>query len=148
MREGIFNVLQAIADLDDAHVLDLFAGSGALGIEALSRGAASATFVDASVSAIDAIHRNLADVGFEGEVRKGDAVRVAATLPPADIVFADPPYAFDAWASLLDALVLGDDAVVVVESDRDVAPPAGFGVARTKRWGGTVVTFLVRQEAA
>lgn len=147
-REGIFNVLKAIVDIEGAHVVDLFAGSGALGIEALSRGAASVTFVDIARSAVDAIRRNLADTGFEGDVRKGDVLRVVDQLPPADLVFADPPYSFDAWAQLLASLVLEDDAVVIAESDRDVAPPPGFGVARTKRWGGTVVTFLVRQEAA
>jgi len=140
VREAIFNSLGSVPDLDldDATVLDLFAGTGALGIEALSRGAAHATFVEHDRHALDAIRRNLDTTGFAARatVRPTDATRTE--LPTVDLVFADPPYAFQGWDDLLTRL---DAHLVVLESDRELALPEGWRVLRQKRYGTTVVTL-------
>jgi 16S rRNA (guanine966-N2)-methyltransferase len=121
VREAVFSVL---GDVSGLHVLDLFAGSGALGIEALSRGAAHATFVDDDDSAVAAIRRNVDEIGAtEATVRRRDAL---AFLRSADarfeLVFADPPYSSpprlgERLSRLLPA-VLSDDARIVTEQDK------------------------------
>jgi 16S rRNA (guanine966-N2)-methyltransferase len=120
VREALFSML---GDLSGARVLDLFAGSGALGIEALSRGAESAVFVDSDARAIAAIRRNLETVGAEAEVRRQDALRfVSAWEGTCDLVLIDPPYdlASRVAGPLAERLpaVLANDAVVVTESDK------------------------------
>ncbi len=146
VREAVFNALGSLGVVDGARVADLFAGSGALGIEALSRGAASAHFVESDRRAADVIERNLADLALDDRavVLRRPVEGAVADLPVGlDLVLADPPYAFDAWDVLLEALVphLADDAVVVVESDRSVALPAGWEKVRERTYGGTVVLF-------
>jgi 16S rRNA (guanine966-N2)-methyltransferase len=136
--------------LSGARVLDLFAGSGALGIEALSRGAGHATFVDADGAALRSVRANLDATGLAGraDVVRSDALaHLRAAGPgdgsPVDLVLVDPPYAFDHWPELLDAVASRwPGAVVVAESDRDVEPPAEGIVLRRRRYGGTVVTFM------
>jgi 16S rRNA (guanine966-N2)-methyltransferase len=120
VREAIFSVLGDIEGLD---VLDLFAGSGALGIEALSRGAASAVFVDSDPTAVIAIRRNLEGVGVEAPVQRRDALRyLTAADGRFDLVFLDPPYSSpprmaESLSRLLPAVLL-KDAVIVTESDK------------------------------
>src|SRR5947209_3734690 len=141
VREAIFNTLWSLDAIDGATVADLFAGSGALGIEALSRGAASVVFVDDDADAVATIHANLATTGFadDATVVRRDAVRWAVSDPAAaqhfDLVLADPPYAFEGWDDLLGAI---DADVVVCESGQDFEPPAGWDVVRRKRYGTTV----------
>jgi 16S rRNA (guanine966-N2)-methyltransferase len=177
VREAIFDVLQALpearlAGADGAaeqlaghEVLDLYAGSGALGIEALSRGAASCTFVEHERSARAALHRNLAAVGVAGGSRGGGPSRgVTATRVVASsvtralqadaragcmytLVLADPPYARSADAqdvlSRLLEPVLAPQAVIVVETSvkEDVVLP--WRLVRVKTYGDTKVTFMV-----
>jgi 16S rRNA (guanine966-N2)-methyltransferase len=138
VREAIFNTLAGYLDLEGATVLDVFAGSGALGIEALSRGAAHATFVEHNHQATAAIRDNLDKTGFAAQatVLQADATKVH--LAPADVAFADPPYAFDGWQTLLPRLQSG---LVIVESDREVDPPRGWRVLKNKQYGSTVVTL-------
>lgn len=139
VREAVFNSLQALVDLDGATVLDLFAGTGALGIEALSRGAAHATFVEDGRHALAAIRTNLEATGFTAHatVLPLDATR--AELPSGvDLAFADPPYAFTGWDDLLTRV---DADVAVIESDREIEPPPPWRVLRQKRYGTTVVTL-------
>lgn len=102
-KEGIFNMLGPIIELDGANVLDLYAGSGSFGLECLSRGAGHVTFVDRSRLAAAVIQRNLATLGFtdRGTVLTSSVEGVVATTAPVDIVFCDPPYADDVWAELL-----------------------------------------------
>jgi 16S rRNA (guanine966-N2)-methyltransferase len=138
-REAIFNSLTSMGVLDDAVVLDLFAGSGALGIEALSRGASAATFVERERVALGVIRANLAALGFEGRVVQGDAVAHAALVGPVDVAFVDPPYAFDQWDELLAHL---DAQVAVLEADHPIAVADGWEVLKVKRFGGTVVTVV------
>jgi 16S rRNA (guanine966-N2)-methyltransferase len=151
VRGAVFNMLGSQLDLDGAVVLDLFAGSGALGIEALSRGAAAADFVDNDGAARRAVAGNLAATGLgdRGRVRPGDATSerlladLAAAVPDGyyDVAFCDPPYAFDGWDGLLAALPA---RWLVVESDREVPLPSPWEVVRTKRYGSTVVVLARR----
>lgn len=145
VREAVFDILFSLGGVDGARVADVFAGSGALGIEALSRGAASATFVERDPAAVAGLRRNLAAVGLGDAERSGtaqvvraDAVAWAgATDTRYDLVLCDPPYAFTAWAALLAALPAD---VAVLESARELELPAGWAVLRSRRYGGTLVT--------
>lgn len=151
VREAVLNSLGSLDAVAGAVVLDLFAGSGALGIEALSRGAAHATFVDSDPKALDAVRGNLrrCDLDDRAEVIRSDAfahlarVRDESSGGAPTLVFCDPPYDFDRWHELLEALAeVAPGAVVVVESDREVDPAAHGEVLRTRRHGGTVVTTI------
>jgi len=144
VREAVFNALWSRGVLAGARVADLFAGSGAMGIEALSRGADHATFVERDRRALAAIRRNLEACGFGGRATVVDRPVEAwlAALPAEvrfDVVFCDPPYAFDGWADLLPALPAD---LVVVEAAAPVAAPPGWRVERSARYGGTWVGFL------
>jgi 16S rRNA (guanine966-N2)-methyltransferase len=150
VREAVFNILGSV---DGDRVLDLFAGSGALGIEALSRGAAHATFVDAAKPAVAAIRGNLRDLGLEerATVVPGDAVASAArhgATGPWRLVFVDPPYRSDLAARAVLALPgdqLASGAVVVIEHDRHNTPPETLGsLLRTdqRRYGDTLISFF------
>lgn len=144
VREAVFNALWSRGALDDATVVDLYAGSGALGVEALSRGARHATFVDPDRAARRAVLRNLEACGLSDRatVVAATAEQWLASLAEDerfDLAFCDPPYAFDGWHRLLGALPAG---LVVAESDRPVVPPPGWGVGREARYGGTWVGFL------
>lgn len=147
VREAMFNMLQGVCALDGADVVDLFAGSGALGVEALSRGAATATFVESDRLALEAIRANLATVGAgvdRGRVVRGDAPRWVRDAVRrgvvADVVFADPPYAFDGWAALApDLAALAP--VAVVESSTPPQLGDAWAHRRQRRYGATVVTI-------
>ena len=140
VREAIFNSLGSWGVLDGALVVDLFAGSGAIGIEALSRGAERCTFVERDRHALEALEENIQvlDIGGRCRVLRSDSMTAARGLD-ADIVFADPPYDFDQW----DELVSGVQAeLIVAESGRSIGVPDGMAVTREKRYGRTWVTFL------
>lgn len=145
MREAVFNALGSLGAIEGATVLDLFAGSGALGIEALSRGAAHATFVERDRAAVSVLRANLEGTGLTGQatVRPGDAIRLLPTLPPVDLALLDPPYAFDGWHDLLTRLPA---SLVVIESARPVELPEGWELVREKRYGTTVVQFARRHQ--
>lgn len=148
VREATFNALGSLGVVHAARVLDLFAGSGALGIEALSRGAAHVTFVDTSPAALAAVRANLAscDLGDQAEVVRADALTFLGRATDGfDLVLLDPPYAFDQWPELL-AAVRGE--VVVIESDRPIETGPGFSVQRERRYGGTVVTIAAQDDRA
>jgi len=145
VREAMFNALGSLGAIDGARVLDLFAGTGALGIEALSRGAASATFVDQDRAAAATVRANLEALGLaaEAEVVQADASRwLDSNDSEFDLALLDPPYAFDGWDDLLARVPA---PLVVVESDRAVGPPDGWHVLREKRYGDTVVTIARRR---
>ncbi len=153
-REALFNSLRGLIDVEGARVLDLFAGTGAIGLEALSRGAACACFVESDRAACEIIKRNVGAVGLPGaEVHR---VLAASYLvgrspdDPFDLVFADPPYAYrDAHLSvLLTSLARGgwlaEDALVVVERPvrgRDPEWPAGITALRQRRYGEGVLWY-------
>ena len=145
VREALFSILAA--RIPDARVLDLFAGSGALGIEALSRGARTATFVDAAPGAIRAIEANLEALGAAAGVRKSDALRFLATARQGaaqyDLVFLDPPYrdAERLAPALSEALpaVLAPGAVAVAESDRRAPLALDLPLKDERRYGDTLI---------
>jgi 16S rRNA (guanine966-N2)-methyltransferase len=141
VREAVFSMLQSRVLLEGAIVWDLYCGSGAMGIEALSRGAASCTFVDDDDACLAAARQNLADVGLTARAATFVRARLPAGRPrgAVDVVLCDPPYgAFE-----LDALLAGLDAsIVVVESDRELVVPTGWEATRLRRYGGTLVTML------
>lgn len=144
VREALFSILGSV---EDARVLDLFAGSGALAIEALSRGAGKATLVDASPVAIAAIKRNLSTTGATAEVRRQRAAafleRARADARQYDLVFLDPPYqsAGDVGRELSAALipVLAAGARVVAESDRRAPLALALSLVHERRYGDTLI---------
>jgi len=146
VREAVFNALWSRGAVEGADVLDLFSGSGALGIEALSRGARHATFVDTDAAARRAVAANLAACGLAARaevvgipVERFLARRADAGTAPADLAFCDPPYGFAGW----DALLARRPAeLVVAESGEPVDPPAGWRLVRDGRYGTTWVGFL------
>jgi len=145
VREALFSVLGA--SIQDARVLDLFAGSGALGIEALSRGARSAVFVDQSRKAIQAVRANLAALGIDADVRPiaaRPALRTASARREAyDLVFLDPPYrhAAELGRELSEGLtaVLAPGARVITESDRRAPLQLDLPLTDERRYGDTVI---------
>lgn len=154
VRESIFNVLEhSIADfsLDKIHVLDLFAGAGALGIEALSRGAAYCLFVESDARARAAIRRNIDNLGLAGRTKvfRRDATNlgVAPKRESFRLAFLDPPYgkglATLALASADRGRWLAPGAVAIVEDRRDTSLhlPANFEQLDQRLWGSARVTF-------
>ena len=143
VREAIFSSLESMDAVRGATVLDLFCGSGALGIEALSRGAAAATFVDNESAAIAAVRANLASLGLEGgEVVRADAVRWLEGGAAFDLALVDPPYSFNGWDNVFSRLCT---KLVVAESDRDLDIPPNWSIVRRKRYGGTVVHLVASE---
>jgi 16S rRNA (guanine966-N2)-methyltransferase len=142
VREATFNALGSLGAVEGATVLDLFAGSGAMGIEALSRGAATATFVDRDARALAVVRANLDATGLAAHatVVRADAARFLAGAGPFDLAVLDPPYATDdtAWTELLATL---DAEVVVAESEREVPLPERWGILRSRSYGGSVVVL-------
>ena len=156
VRQAIFNVLAHAAwapDLAGARVLDLFAGSGALGIEALSRGSAFALFVERDTAAAGAIRANLEGLALEGRgrIERRDATQIGpCPVAPFDVAFLDPPYGKDLAAPALAQLVAGGwlapGAVAVAErGERDPAPAVdGYETIAERVWGAARVGFLRR----
>jgi 16S rRNA (guanine966-N2)-methyltransferase len=144
VREALFSILGPI---EGARVLDLFAGSGALAIEALSRGAGEATLVDSSAAAITAIRRNLETVKLAGEVRRARALgyleRARAAARQYDLVFLDPPYrqtsSLGPLLSSAVASVLAPAARVVTESDRRAPLELDLPLLDERRYGDTLI---------
>lgn len=151
VREALFSALEAVVGVDGARVLDLYAGSGALGLEALSRGATTAVFVESDRRAAELLRRNATSLGLTGAVVHAVTVAAALATPPAepfDIVLADPPYAVggEELRAMLDRLVengwLAPGAVVVLEravrSGEPDWPPA-LTPLRSRKYGDTVL---------
>jgi 16S rRNA (guanine966-N2)-methyltransferase len=153
VRESLFNVLAAHVDFADMAVLDLYAGSGALGLEALSRGAASATFVESDRRAASVIADNVKALGATGAVvRDVPVVTLLTGRPPRpfDLVFADPPYELAATdvQAVLGALAaaewVGDGTVAVVEratAGPELVWPGRWSAWQTRRYGDTRLEF-------
>jgi 16S rRNA (guanine966-N2)-methyltransferase len=152
-REALFSSLAALADLDGARFLDLYAGSGAVGLEALSRGAAHALLVESDGRAAALIRDNARQLGLPGALVRADRVQRVAAEPATgayDLVFADPPYQLP--AAELDAVLadlsangwLGPEATVVLERRRDAPEPvwpAPLKTLRYKRYGDTALWY-------
>jgi len=152
VREAVFSVLGG--RVAGARVLDLYAGAGTLGLEALSRGAAFAAFVDRSRENAALVRANVAALGVEDRawVCSGDALRfLARNAPPGapyDVVFVDPPYRAGALSAVLPALfgadIIAPAGLAVLEHPRELAVPAGPGWAagRTYTYGTTAITLV------
>ena len=155
IRESLFNILGS--DLNGQQVLDLFAGSGALGIEALSRGAAYTLFIDSRHACVQTIQDNLLKCGFQEEAGviqgklPGDLGKIKKNALPEryDVVFLDPPYNLWDKGELLDQLLqfnlLKEDARIVYEhyyKDIFQQVPQGFIMEEQRRYGDTVLTFF------
>jgi 16S rRNA (guanine966-N2)-methyltransferase len=150
VREAIFDILFSLGGVDGLMVADLFCGTGALGIEALSRGAASVTFVDRDPLALAAVRRNLESAGLADAESTGDAVVVRAdvdwwaptTASRYDLVLCDPPYGYDGWEGLVGRLPAD---LAVLESPTEIGPAEGWEILKSKRYGGTIVTVARAQ---
>jgi 16S rRNA (guanine966-N2)-methyltransferase len=160
VKESIFSILESRGVIKDARVLDLFAGTGALGLEAASRGAKSVILVEKDLAAAKVCDENLRQVtegltksGLKSDLRllRIDAKSYLKTSEPVDLVFIDPPYemAYNEILNVLQNLTLGDDGNVVLErSVREEAPTLeGFFVDQEKSYGDTKVFFLVKGDA-
>jgi len=154
VRGAIFNILVHGIDgfaFDGAQVIDLFAGTGALGLEALSRGASHCTFVDKDTSARTLIARNIKMLGVDAaaEVLAADAARLgpAGRRSPCNLAFLDPPYGKGLGERALTASAAGGwlapGAVVVVEerAEAELSWPPGYDVLDVRRWGDTQAAF-------
>ncbi len=142
VRENVFNILGPV---DGASVLDLYAGSGAMGLEALSRGAERAVFVERDPDAAKVIERNLDKLRLRGTVLRRDAVSVlAAETRKYDLVLVDPPYDMylDVQPQLARYLpgVLAEDGVVVVETDARVEPELPLQQRTSRKYGSARIT--------
>lgn len=145
VREAIFNSLYSHGEVEGRRFLDMFAGSGALGLEALSRGAASCTFIDTDRACVEAIEDNVDRLGFGdvAVVRRGEATSILSNLERHDVALLDPPYDFDTWSGLLQNVPA---EVVVIEASREIEPGPGWQILKAKRYGGTVVTIARRTD--
>jgi 16S rRNA (guanine966-N2)-methyltransferase len=160
LRQTIFDILaHAYGDpVVNARVLDLFAGTGALGLEALSRGAAWCLFVDNDAAARGLIRRNVEALGLTGRTRvyRRDATRLGplGNLAPFTLAFADPPYAQGLGEAALASAAAGGwltpGALAVLEeaATSEIAPVPGFVLLETRRIGGSAVVFLRRADDA
>ena len=154
VREAIFSIIGSRLgpDFADVAVLDLFAGTGAMGLEALSRGAGSCVFVDSGAEARALLRENIERFGVAGSAkllrRDACALGPAGSLGPFDLVFADPPYGEGLGGRALHSAAhggwLAEDALVVLEErkDADVALPAGFEIVDRRTYGDTQVLLL------
>ncbi|MEM9709236.1 MAG: 16S rRNA (guanine(966)-N(2))-methyltransferase RsmD [Pseudomonadota bacterium] len=154
VRESLFNILANQGLPEGARVLDLFAGTGALGLEALSRGAVHATFVDSGAKAQSLLRANIAKarMGSAAELLQGDATRLPRAKVPADLVFLDPPYGKGLGQKALEAARssgwIADGATLVLEEASAQPIPEGFELLEMRRYGAAQLHFLEAHDAA
>jgi 16S rRNA (guanine966-N2)-methyltransferase len=143
VRQAVFNSLGSMGIVEGAVVADLYAGSGALGIEALSRGAERCIFVERDRAALHALRTNIdtLEIADRCAIHATDVMAWVPAMRNVDIAFIDPPYEFDGWATLLGLL---DVSTVVAEADDPVEAPDGWTQLRSRRYGRTWVTVLER----
>ncbi|WP_037313734.1 16S rRNA (guanine(966)-N(2))-methyltransferase RsmD [Ruegeria halocynthiae] len=151
VRESLFNVLGHQVDFDGVRVLDLFAGTGALGLEALSRGAAHVIFVDDGRVAQGLIRKNidLTRSGDHTQLIRRDATRLGDNPgAPCDLIFLDPPYGKALGQKALGAAVVGgwvaDDALIVWEENAPMTAPDGFTAEGARKYGDTHISLMWR----
>ena len=156
VKEGVFNIVQF--DIEGRKVLDLFAGTGQLGIESLSRGAASAVFVEQRRDAAALIRDNLkiTNLGENARVVCGDALAfLSSAREKFDLIFIDPPYAANLWKNAMEAIyqfdILSNHGIIVCESPASLDMPAmepPYFLRKTYRYGNTKITTFFREEGA
>ena len=150
VKEALFNIIQF--DIEGRRVLDLFAGTGQLGIECLSRGAASVTFVDKSRDALTIVKQNLSACGFDGRIVPGDSVDFLRRGEKFDLVLLDPPYASDLLDNALSVInsvdILSEGGIIVCESASDKQLPplcAPYRILREYRYGKVKLTTVIKE---
>ncbi len=151
VRESLFNVLTHgdYPDIEGSRVLDLFAGTGALGLEALSRGATTVQFVDDGNKANSLIRQNINTLGVRNQTK---IYRRNATKPgenrdaPFNLIFLDPPYGKGLGEKALTQCIAGgwiaDNALIIWEESNTILPPKGFETLDSRKYGDTTITFL------
>ena len=149
VRESLFNVLNAHVDWDGARVLDVFAGTGTLGLEAISRGASFCAFVENGRAGQRLITENIAKLRAEDATKllRNDATRLGpAMFEPFDLIFLDPPYGRDLGPRTLTNLHaqgwLAKDAIICLEDDTPIPAPDGFETVDQRTYGGTHISLL------
>lgn len=152
VKESVFNIIQF--DIEGRRVLDLFAGTGQLGIECLSRGASSAVFVDQSREAVKIVKENLKACGLSGTVVQADALSFLRTCGKFDIIFVDPPYDSDLYESVLNTVnsidILSDGGIIICESRRERALPemtAPYKKRREYTYGKVKLCIYTKENA-
>jgi 16S rRNA (guanine966-N2)-methyltransferase len=155
VREAMFSILSSQRSIEGMNVLDLYAGTGALALEALSRGAGAATFVESSRAALAVLRANVAALGFEGRSRVVPtpverSLSALVTSAPFDLGLADPPYAavksgaaLEALGAVVDKGLFAPDAIVVLEHGKGDESPGipGLTLSSSRRYGDTVLAF-------
>ncbi|MBT8153840.1 16S rRNA (guanine(966)-N(2))-methyltransferase RsmD [Epibacterium ulvae] len=149
VRESLFSVLTHTGAIPDARVLDLFAGTGALGLEALSRGAAEVTFVDDGRVSTGLIKKNidLCRASDHCHLMRRDVLKIGANPDaPYDLIFLDPPYGKDLGQKALDVALAGGwlakDALIVWEENAPMQCPPGFSLESSRKYGDTHITLM------
>ena len=149
VKEAVFSIIQF--DVPGRRVLDLFAGTGQLGIEALSRGAAECVFVDASAEAVSLVKRNLEHCGLEGKVVRGDSLAYLSRCGKFDILFVDPPYHAGLYDKILENVfkfdIINEGGIIVVETMRDEVLPAPlppYSLRKRYNYGKVSLTVYTR----
>jgi 16S rRNA (guanine(966)-N(2))-methyltransferase RsmD len=152
VKESVFNIIQF--ELEGRRVLDLFAGTGQLGIEALSRGASAAVFVDESTDALKLVRDNIKTAGLtdKAEIVRGDALTYLKSCGKFDIIFLDPPYETTlldkALARIFEFDILVENGIIICESKTDKVlpePPPPYQKGRDYRYGHIRITLYNRQ---
>ena len=150
VKEAIFNTIQF--DIEGRRVLDLFAGTGQLGIEALSRGAAQCPFVDESTAAVRMVRDNLAACQLRGTVVQTESIGYLRSCEPFDLIFLDPPYDTTLLDKALSAVIeydkLAVGGIIVCESRRDKSLPpvrAPYRMKRQRAYGKIMLTLYERE---
>ena len=139
VRMGVFNTLYSITDFEGKTFLDVFGGSGVMGLEALSRGFSHVKVFEKNSKAADVIRKNYAQLGLKPDLIVGDSVRLVQKLDEVfDVVYIDPPYQSDLYEKVLE-FVKGE--VIILEGIKDINVD-GFEVIKTKNYGGKLITYL------
>lgn len=155
VRESLFNVLTHgnYPDISGARVLDLFAGTGALGLEALSRGAASVQFVDDGNKANALLKQNINALGVRPQTKiyRRNATKLGENREnPFNLIFLDPPYGKGLGEKAITACISGNwlnnDALIIWEEDTPIQPPEGFATLDARKYGNTTITILQRTQ--
>lgn len=147
-REALFSMLLSrLGSFDELRVADLFAGTGALGLEALSRGAAHCVFVEQDRTALDALRANIAKLGAEADVRPGSVLSLGAAPAPFDLVLMDPPYGTGAGSVALDKLArqgwIAPQTLVSIETSRhETVTVSGFATDLVRDYGKARIHLL------
>lgn len=151
VKESVFNILQF--DIEGRRVLDLFAGTGQLGIECLSRGARETVFVDRDITSVKIVKENLKACGFSAPVLQQDALSYLRSCGRFDLIFVDPPYDSDLYESVLETInsvdILSDGGIIMCESRRDRIMPemkAPYRKRKEYSYGKVKLSLYVREK--